>query len=78
MELNEDVTIPKDFIIKFSRDQQVKLEYLSETDGVYKYESSYDATECLKEGESIQLTISIEYSLIPNATTNSKTQTPLQ
>lgn len=62
MEMNEDVTIPKNFIIKFSQDQQVKLEYIGEAKGIFKYETSYTDTECAIEGEVIELVIRIEYS----------------
>ncbi|OFY85380.1 MAG: hypothetical protein A3F72_03695 [Bacteroidetes bacterium RIFCSPLOWO2_12_FULL_35_15] len=62
MEQHKETIIPKDFIIKFSQDQQVKLEYIGEAQGVFKYETSYIDTECAIEGEVINLIISIEYS----------------
>lgn len=66
MEMNEEVTIPKDFIIKFSQGQQVRLEYIGETGGVCKYETSYIDTDCVIEGEVIKLFIRIEYSFSDN------------
>lgn len=64
MEQIKEVKFPKGFTINFHEGQSAKLEYVGETEGIFKYETSYTDSDCHKNGELITLSISIEYSVL--------------
>jgi hypothetical protein len=60
----ETWTIPNDYIIRFHDGDEVKLEYMDETNGVCRYQASFTNRECLLQGEKNILVMTIELSLL--------------
>ena len=52
--------IPNYHILKFPESREIKLHFIEETNGVYKYEASFYDPFCLKEGESMRLIFRLE------------------
>jgi hypothetical protein len=55
--------IPNDFIIRFEAGQEAKLVLVSETKGVYKFETSYTSIN-KNEGTRSKLIITVEHSFL--------------
>lgn len=60
--MEEAVEIPNDYIIRFAN-EEVKLEYVGECDGIFKYEKSYTSVNKVK-GDKSKLTITVDYSFL--------------